>query len=267
MSLPYRVTLLQLKADLTGPGAPGEKIELGPKIPDEIFSLAGKLLQVKVPADSKAEPAIIVQRGDRGWRIVAHSGLIRMHESTSPLDDYWTVDSPRGLAQLPPFRISSSSGPFVTPKGQSRPPSSSRKHTVLRTIVEVTALVGVGVVLLAIGLWYGVPHRHLRAVPDDVILINSSDERESVFKAVAGTYVTGKKPGDGVIIITPQGHVTLGALDHKGQPIMPPRLAEEAKAARRNQSACVVTSFGIIATSDTDTVLIGNFKWRRTSVN
>jgi hypothetical protein len=266
MSAPYRVTLLQLKPDLSGAGAPSDRVDLGVKTPDEIFSLAGKLLEIKVPPQAKTEPAIIVQRGDRGWRIVAHSGLIRMHESTSPLDDYWTVDAPRGLAQLPPFR-GGSSGPFANSRGQSRPPSSRRKHSVLRTFVEVAGLICVGVILLVVGLWYGVPHKHLRDVPDDVILIKSSDESESVFKSVAGTYVTGKKPGDGVIIISPQGQVMLGALDESGRPITPPRLSEEARAGRRNQSACVVTSFGIIAAGDADSVIVGNFKWKRTSVN
>ncbi len=267
MSTPYRVTLLQLKPDLSGAGAPSDRVDLGVKTPDEIFVLVGKLLGIKVPSGDKGEPAMIVQRGDRGWRIVAHSGLIRMHESTSPLDDYWTVDTPRGLAQLPPFRGSGSSGPFANSRGQSRPPSSRRKPSVVRTFLEVAGLIGVGVVLLVVGLWYGVPHKRLRDVPDDVILIKSSDESESVFKSVAGTYVTGKKPGDGVIIISPQGQVMLGALDSNGRPITPPRLSEEARAGRRNQSACVVTSFGIIAASDADTVIVGNFKWKRTSVN
>ncbi len=214
MSTPYRVTLLQLKPDLSGTGAPSDRVDLGVKTPDEIFVLAGKLLEIKVPPGGKAEPAILVQRGDRGWRVVAHGGLIRMHESTSPLDDYWTVDTPRGLAQLPPFRGSGSSGPFANSRGSVAPtlvppeaqcsahiPGGGRPDWRGRhppgggTVVWRPAQTPAG--------YSG------RCDPDQIGRGTKVNRCSSPWP---GPMWTGKKPGDGVIINFPAG------AGHAGRP-------------------------------------------------
>lgn len=265
MISPYKVTLLQLKADLSEAGAPTDKIELGPQTPEEIFDLAAKLLRIVPTGQPTPEPAIIVRRGDKGWRIAVHNGLLRMHKSASAFDDYWTVPSPAGLGDLPPFRSGNSTPPIST---KSRPGSkSSSGRSGWRTAIEFTALISVGVILLAVGLWYGVPHRRLGDVPADVVILTSLDERETLFKTVAGTYSSGKKPGDSVIVITPEGHMSLAALGRNGQPVAPPRIAEATRAARRKNAACLVTSFGVISAPEPDAIMMGSVKLKRTSVN
>ena len=265
MISPYKVTLLQLKSDLSGTGTPTDKIELGPQTPEEIFALSGKLLKITPTGQPQPEPAIIVRRGDKGWRIAVHNGLLRMHKSASAFDDYWTVHTPEGLGELPPFR-SGHSNPPISARSRSSSHSSSHRST-WRTVAEVTALIGAGVVLLAVGLWYGMPHRRLGDVPTDVVMLNSLDERDSLFKTVAGTYTSGKKPGDSIIVITAEGQISLGALGRNGQPIAPPRVAEAARAARRKSAACLVTSFGVISAPEPDALVMGNFKLKRTTIN
>jgi hypothetical protein len=264
MISPYKVTLLQLKANLAEAGAPSDKIELGPQTPEEIYVLAGKLLKINPTGQPAPEPAIIVRRGEKSWRIAVHNGLLRMHKSASAFDDYWTVHTPEGLGELPPFR-SGNSTPPISPK--SRTSSRPSHRSAWRTAIEVTALIGTGVVLLAVGLWYGVPHRHLGDVPPDVVVLTSVDERETLFKTVAGTYASGKKPGDSVIVITPQGQMTLAALGRNGEPVVPLRLSEAVQAARRKSAACLLTSFGVISAPEPDALVMGNVKLRRTSVN
>jgi hypothetical protein len=265
MSSPYKVTLLQLKADLSATGTPADKIELGALPPAEIFALAGKLLKITPTGQPIPEPAIIVRRGDKGWRIAVHNGLLRMHKSASAFDDYWTVHGPEGLTELPPFRNNNSTPPIGSKS--STAPRSTTRRSGFRTMLEVTGLIGVGVVLIAVGLWYGVPHRRLSDVPADVVILSSIDERDSLFKAVAGTYASGKKPGDSIIVITEQGQVSLAALGRNGQPITPPRVAEAARAARRKNANCLVTSFGVISASEPDVVTMGAFKLTRSPVN
>lgn len=263
MSSPYRVTLLQLKADLSGVGAPTDKIDLGQQTLDDIYVLAGKLQKLPVPPNSKLEPSLLVYRGEKGWRVVAHHGLIRVHESTSAIDDYWTVDSPKGLATLPPFRHTTGVSGTPANWGSSGGP---RKRSAVRTAIEVVALLLLGVVLIAVGLWYGVPHRRLSDLPGNVVVITASPERESLFGTVAGTYATGKKPGDGILVITSDGHVSLGSIGKDGKAIDPYRIAnEQAKAGRRDQAACVITSFGIIAAAEPNAVRVGRFRWQRTN--
>jgi hypothetical protein len=268
MTSPYRVTLLQLKADLSAVAGPTDKVELGPQTLEEIYALAGKLQKLGVPAQPKVEPAIIVYRGEKGWRLVAHHGMLRMHESTSSIDDYWTVDSPKGLANLPPFRHGTSPSGSGAPANWNESGGGPRRRSALRSAVEVVGLLVLGVVLIAVGLWYGVPHRKLSDVPQNVVIITASPERESLFGTVAGTYASGKNPGDAILVITPEGRVSLEAIGRDGKPITPPRVDnEQAKAGRRDQAACVVTSFGIIAASEPNAVKVGRFRWARTSTN
>lgn len=265
MISPYKVTLLQLKADLSATGSPADKIELGPQTPEEIYALAAKLLLIPLVGQPQPEPAIIVRRGDKGWRIAVHNGLLRMHKSASAFDDYWTVHTPQGLGELPPFRSGHSTPPIST---KSRPGThASAPRSTFRTVAEVTGLIGAGVVLLAVGLWYGMPHRRLSDVPADVVILTSLDERETLFKTVAGTYASGKKPGDSIIVITSDGQVSLAALGRNGQPITPPRVAEAARAARRKTDNCLVTSFGVISAPEPDALMMGNFKLKRTNIN
>jgi hypothetical protein len=268
MISPYRVTLLQLKADLSAVGSATDKIELGPQVLDDIYALAGRLQKLEVPAQPKLEPAILVYRGEKGWRIVAHHGLLRVHESTSSIDDYWTVDSPKGLANLPPFRHGMAAGSSGAPANWGGSGGGPRRRSALRSAIEVVVLLGLGVVLIAVGLWYGVPHKHLSDLPADLVIVTASPEREILFNTVAGTYATGKKPGDAILVITADGKVSLEAIGKDGKPIKPPRVDnEQAKAARRDQAACVVTSFGIIAAADPNGVRVGRYRWQRTLAN
>src|SRR3954467_1444912 len=103
MSITYRITLVQLKPDAAGVGGASDKIEHGTHPVEEVIRLAGKLLQLDL-SSTRAEPGIIVQRGDKGWRIGVHQGRLRMHKSMSLFDDFWTADRPEDLAALPPFR-------------------------------------------------------------------------------------------------------------------------------------------------------------------
>ncbi|HVU15902.1 MAG TPA: hypothetical protein VHD32_03205 [Candidatus Didemnitutus sp.] len=269
MSGPYRVTLLQLKPDLSAVGSPTDKLDLGSQSLDEVFALAGKLQKIDISAHPKSEPALLVYRGEKGWRIVANRGLLRVHESTSSIDDYWTVDSPKGLVNLPPFR-QSNSATSGTPGTWSATANRPKKRSAVRSGLEVVGLLLLGVVLIAVGLWYGMPHKRLSDLPGNVVVITTSPEKESLFSAVAGTYATGtgKKPGDAILEITADGHVSLKSIGKDGKPINPPRIdSEQAKAGRRDQAACVVTSFGVVAASEPNAVKVGRFRWQRTSTN
>jgi len=264
MSAPiYRVTLVQLKADALALGAAGEKLELGLITAEEVVRLSGNLLKLNVSSQPKAEPGIIVHRGDRGWRIAVHAGRLCMHKSTSLFDEYWTVENPAGLATLPPFHVSTAPTATKTIRGQS---ASGKKHSVLRTVVEVAGLFAVGVVLIMVGFWYGLPHRKLSDLPPDVVVVTADSERSLVFNAVAGSYVTGKKPGDAIVTISPDGRVSLGRIGKDGKPAAP-QIEEQARAARRGNLAVVVTSFGNIAEFPPDAVNVGANRWKKLMTN
>src|SRR3954467_10408906 len=106
----YRITLVQLKPDAAGVGGPSDKVEHGTHGVDEVVRLGGKLLLLDL-SSTRAEPGIIVQRGDKGWRIGVHQGRLRMHKSMSLFDDFWTVDNAAALADLPPFHAAASTTP------------------------------------------------------------------------------------------------------------------------------------------------------------
>jgi len=257
MSVTYRITLVQLKPDAAGIGGANDKVEHGTHPVEEIVRLAGKLLLLDL-SSTKAEPGIIVQRGDKGWRIGIHQGRLRMHKSMSLFDDFWTVDSAAALTELPPFHANAGAAPRSTHAA-----TGPRSHGTVRTIIEAVGLFAAALVLVAVGLRYGVPQRRLSDLPPGVAIVTSDDERDTIFKTVAGIYSTDKKPGSQLVIITPEGQVSLGTIGKDGKPTKP-RLQEQARAGRQGNIACIITSFGVIAgIAPPDEVNVGRFAWKK----
>ena len=261
MSSPYKVTLVQLKANALGLAPAGEKLELGYLPLEEICRLAGNLQLLSTIADAKAEPGIIVHRGDKGWRIAVHSGRLCLHKSTSTFDEYWTVENAKGLLDLPPFRTEAEA-PQVTKRIRV---GEAGQYEGFRAIGEVVGLFALGVGLIVVGFWFGLPHKRLGDPPSDVIEVTSASEQTSIFTAVAGSYATGKKPGESIVTITSDGRVSLGVIGKDGKPAVP-RIQEQARAARKGTlAAVVVPSIGVIAEIPPDAVNVGRAsgRWRK----
>jgi hypothetical protein len=260
MSATYRITLVYLTADASALAPASERLEAGHHPIEEVIRFAEKLLLLAPTAvGAKIEPGIIVHRGDRSYRLAAHQGRIRLHKSVSLFDDYWTADTPAGLVDLPPFVTSAPAAPQ-----RSAARSRATRHTSpVRSVLEVAGLFAVAVVLIAVGLRFGLPQKRLSDVPADITIVHSAAERASVFATVAGSYATGKTPGNSLVIIQPDGQVLLSTIGKDGKPT-PPRIQEQARAGRRGSIACVITSFGIIAgTEPPEVVNVGRFQYRR----
>ena len=256
MSVTYRITLVQLKADAAAIGGASDKIEHGTHPVEEVVRLAERLLLLDL-SSTRAEPGIIVQRGDKGWRIGIHQGHLRMHKSMSLFDDFWTVESAAALADLPPFQVTASA-PRAAPAT-----SAPRRHGAARTVLEAAGLFAAALVLVAVGLRFGLPQRRLSDLPPGVSVVTSADERANIFKAVAGVYSTGRTAGNSLVIISENGQVSLGTIGKDGKPTKP-RVQEQARAGRQGNIACVITSFGIIAGIEPpEAVKVGNFQWRK----
>lgn len=257
MSATYRITLVQLKADVSAVGGASDKIEHGTHPVEEVVRLAGKLVQLDL-SSTRAEPGIIVQRGDKGWRIGVHQGRLRMHKSMSLFDDFWTADSAAHLAELPPFQASAGPAPRT-----AHAAAAGKRHGTVRTVLEAAGLFAAALVLVAVGLRFGLPQRKLSDLPPGVSVVSSSDERAKIFKTVAGVYSTGKTAGNSLVIISEDGQVSLGTIGKDGKPTKP-RIQEQARAGRQGNIACVITSFGIIAGIEPpEAVKVGNFQWRK----
>ena len=261
MTPPYRVTLINLTPGAHAVAPAADKVDAGYLTAEEIFYLAGNLQKLDLSQNPKVEPGIVVQRAEKGWRIGSYAGRLRMYKSTSLFDEYWTVETPQGLAQLPPFSSLVTSSFTRSTKSRSAQP---QRFQAVRSIAEVAGLFALGVVLILVGFWYGLPHRKLSDLPPDVIMVTADSERSSVFTAVAGSYVAGKvTEGESIVTITPDGQVSLGTIGKDGKPTSQPRIQEQAKAARKGSLAAIVTSFGVIAEFPPDAVNVGNGHWRK----
>jgi hypothetical protein len=257
MSATFRITLVQLKADAAAVGGASDKIEHGTHPLDEIVRLAGRLQQIDL-SNTRAEPGIIIQRGDKGWRIAAHQGRLRMHKSMSLFDDFWTVENAAALADLPPFQAGAAPAPRAASSS-----ATPRRHSAARTVLEAAGLFAAAVVLIVVGLRFGLPQRKLSDLPPGVAIVTSADERATIFKTIAGVYSTGRTAGNSLVIISEDGQVTLGTIGKDGKPTKP-RVQEQARAGRQGDIACVITSFGIIAGIEPpEAVKVGNFQWRK----
>jgi hypothetical protein len=260
MSTTYRTTLVYLTADVTSVAPASERLEIGNQPIEDIIRLADRLLKVDTSVSPKTEPGIIVHRSDRSYRIAAHQGRLRLHKSVSLFDDYWTADSAVDLVNLPPFQTSQSGAAGKSSSSRNRP---AKGGNPLKSILEVAGLFAVAVVLVAVGLRFGLPQKRLSDVPDDVTLITSASEKAEVFATVAGSYSTGKTAGNSLVIIRPDGQVLLGTIGKDGK-ATPPRIQEQARAGRKGNIACIITSFGIIAgTQPPDTVNVGRFQYKK----
>lgn len=265
MSGPYTVTLLQLQPDVAGHASVDQKHELGRMDLEEISALAAKLQSLPPPTESGAAPGIIVRRGDKAWRISAHQGRLRVHHGTSALDDYWTADSAANLGDLPPFRRTNTTTHSASPR-DSRTARGSR--STARTIAEVVGLLVVGFVLVFIAARFGTPRRKLSAPPPGVQMVTNAEERQSIYRRLAGTYATDKKPGNSVVTITPEGQVIYSTIGKDGKPVMPPNIQEQSRAARLSESSALVTSsIGVITQVDENAVKVGRFRFARMSMN
>lgn len=254
----YRTTLVYLTADVSAVAPASERLEIGNQSMDDVIRLAERLLKVDTSVSPKTEPGIIVHRSDRSYRIAAHQGRLRLHKSVSLFDDYWTADSPADLASLPPFQ--GPAGAAAKPAARTR---AGKNSNPLKSVLEVAGLFAVAVVLIAVGLRFGLPQKRLSDVPDDVTLITSAAEKAEVFASVAGSYSTGKTAGNSLVIIRPDGLVLLGSIGKDGK-ATPPRIQEQARAGRRGNIACIITSFGIIAgTQPPDAVNVGRFQYKK----
>lgn len=261
MSASYKVTLLQLQPGATALGEAGDKLELGLISSEEIYQLAGRLLQVKLGNNPSAEPAIIVHHGDKGWRIAVKAGRLCMFKSTSLYDEFWSVDHPEGLAELPPF--SSGTPASVAAKATRRTEDEPRgRFQALRSVAEVAGLFVLAFALIVVGFKYGLPQRRLSDLTPDIEIVSTDHERSSIFNLFAGSYATGTKPGASYVTITPQGRALRGRLGKDGKPGAP-EMEEEARAARKGKLAVVVTSVGLIAEVPPDAVDVGAFRWRK----
>ncbi len=266
MSPTYRVTLVQLTPGATALAGAADKVELGQIPLEEVIRLAGNLLRLDVSANPKTEAGILVHRDDKGWRIAVHHGRLCVHKSTSLFDEFWTVESPEGLAQLPPFNVAGA----PAAKAARKQAASTQRHGILRTVGEVAGLFVLALAFIIIGFKFGLPQRKLSDLPADLVLVTADSERASVFSAVSGSYVTGRKPGDRVVTITPEGRVTFSRIGKDGKPT-PSQGEEQARAARKGNQAVILTSLGTIAESPPDAVSVGNsvasYSWRKLMTN
>ncbi len=259
MSYTFLVTAVGLDSEINTVTAADGKEDLGHLEIERIFPLVERLQQIDAAAARRVDAGILVRRGDKGWRINAHHGQLRVYHSTSALDDYWVVANVKGLEELTPFR------PAVAEKLAAKGGriGSARPGGIWRTAGEIGGLALAAVGCMALAIYFGTPHRKLSDPPDDVQIVRNDTERTEVFKRIAGVYATGRKAGSSVVVINDDGKVVLSQLGKDGQPVTPPRVDEQARAGRRGTTPVVVTSFGIIAPNDGESVNVGAYQWKR----
>jgi hypothetical protein len=258
MSYTYLVTVVGLDAGVTTVTTGDSKEDIGHLDIDQIFTLVEKLRAIDPAAARKVDAALIVRRGDKAWRINAHHGSIRVYHSSSSLDDYWTVTEVNGIGELAPFR------PAITEKLASKGPGMVRaRGGILRTIGEIGGLAAVAIILMGVAIYFGTPRRKLSDPPEGFRALSAA-ESEDIFRRMAGVYATGRKPGNQVLMIHPDGRVVFSKIGKDGQPIVPPRLEEKATAGRQGDAPAVHTSLATITVSDQGSVNVGAYEWKRT---
>ena len=258
MSGSYHIFLLHLKPKLAGYGGPQDRIDHGRAEAEEIYGMADQLLTLARTEKGNPEAGLLIQRGESKWRLVVQEGRLRLYKSSSLFDEFWVANRGEELAHLPPFRNhhGASEGKPVEVIHLDTPRSTAR------TVLGLVGLAALALGLMAFALRYGLPQRRLSDLPAGVTVVSSPAERQEIFRTVAGSYSTGSTPGNSIVIITPEGEVTLAQIGKDGKP-MAPRVREVARAGRKAGQAIVITSFGIIAaTEPPKAVNVGAYPWK-----
>jgi hypothetical protein len=258
MSYTFLVTVVGLDSSITAVVSADHKEELGHLEYAQILPLIQQLQQVDAAAARKVDAGLIVRRGDKGWRINAHHGQLRVYHSTSALDNYWTVSDLKGLGELPPFRQAVAEQ--LATQGGAR--FAGRQGGLLRTVGEIGGLMTLAIVLMGVAVYFGTPRRKLSDAPAGFQTISGSQGQE-VFARIAGSYATGRKPGSSLVMINPDGRISLHHIGKDGQPVVPPRVEEQARAGLLGNQPAVHTSFGVITLADQESVKVGAYQWKR----
>lgn len=260
MSYTFQVTLAGLSADVsTVTTAESAKLELGQLSYSEVETLAGRLKLLDPAAARRIDAGIIVRRGEKGWRISLHPGELRVHYSTSSLDDYWAVRDPSGLAELPPFRAAAADA--IAAKSTKFVPV--RKGGTMRSVAEIGGLLVVAVVLMSVALYYGTPRRKLSDPPSEYVEVKSPAEAQEIFAKIAGVYTTGTKKGNSVVTIRPDGKVSLALVGKDGKPISPAKIEGQGRAARKGSLPCILTTFGFYVVAPPEDVDNGPYRFKK----
>lgn len=258
MSYTFLVTVVGLDATVSTVISADHKEELGHLELAQITPLIERLRQMDAAAARKVDAGLIVRRGDKGWRINAHHGQLRVYHSTSSLDNYWTTADVKGLGELPPFRQAVAEQ--LAAQGGAR--FGARPGGMLRAIGEIGGLAALAIVLMGVAVYFGTPRRKLSDAPAGFQTISGTASQE-VFAKIAGSYATGRKPGSSLVMINPDGKISLHLIGKDGQPVTPPRIEEQARAGLLGNQPAVHTSFGVITLADQESVNVGAYQWKR----
>lgn len=259
MNVTYRVTLVQLTADAAAlEPVDATPRELGELAPVDLEKLLVNFSQLDATALPDANPAIVIRRHGRGWRVTPGNKTLTFHDGLETIAPSHSLDPAGIIAALDPaFDATTPNAEDATADSAAAP----RRRPPL-TNTQALALLVSGLALLATGLWFGLHEDNVNAVPDDVVALTAPAEIAAVFAAAAGQYLTPVSPGNGVLTLTPTGQFSFATLGPDGQPL-PTTYEEPARAGRRHGKPCVITTVGLIEIVDRDTLLYNDITWRR----
>jgi hypothetical protein len=262
MNVTYRVTLVQLSADASALEPPHHTSrELGELSADAIGKLLENFSHVDVSSAPDANPAIVLRRHGRGWRVTPGNKTLTFHDGLDALSPSSSLAAAGILAAIDPSHDLAAT-PGEEPATDSTAPARRRPKF---STGQALALLISGLVLLAAGLWFGLHEDDINAIPGDVVTLTAPDEIKTVFASAAGQYLTPVSPGNGVLTLTPTGHFSFATMGPDGTPL-PTTYEEQAQAGRRNGQPCVITTVGLIEIVDRDTLNYNEISWHRSTV-
>ncbi len=258
MNVTFRVTLVQLSADATAlEPVHYTPRELGEIAPADLEKLLGNFARLDVLTQPDADPAIVIRRQGRGWRVTPGNKSLTFRDGLDPLSPSLPLDPAGILATIDPARETSAA---ATTDDPASAPAPRRRLNLSPT--QAVALLVAGLALLSGGLWFGLHEEDINAIPGDVVALTAPDEIKTLFASAAGQYLTPVSPGNGVLTLSPTGHFSIATLGPDGQPL-PVTYEEPARAGRRQGQPCVITTVGLITIVDRDTLHYNDIVWRR----
>lgn len=249
----YPVSTVNLSPDCTRADTSFGTVDLGMMSAEQLKALLERFQQLEGVRIVQAEPHLILTGRSGKFHVRTGQGKLFLYNARATVEPYAELTASEIITQLD--RESVTTAPFASVTDPSAPPTAAPSRGIAAAIL-VAGLMLNGYTIYSVFYTESVNHKPA------VTLVTDGTERASRQQEIAGTYATGDRPGDRVIVVKPDNQVIFSEIGSKGS------IGENSdrfQLGKRGTKYCLSTAeSGIIDIQNFDTVVYYRDTYRRT---
>ncbi len=252
----YRVSTVNLSADATQADVAFGTAELGELPPGDVIALLERFRGLDVIQNQEVDPHVVLIGRSGKFHVRTGQGKLFLYNARATIEPYAELTAPEIIAQLE--RDNVTVAPFAHP-GDTDSPGSARTRPAAHHGIAAAILVA-GLSLNGYTLYSAFYTEKVNERPAVTLVVDAA-EASARQREIAGTYATGDRPGDRVIIVKPDGHVEFSEIAAKG---LIAESRDTYRLGRRNTKLCLVTpTSGVVDLLNLETLTYYGDTYRR----